>query len=515
MASSDDDDEFAALLEGELEGDAGGGGADESDEPPAKRARGGEGVGGGEGVVGCAHPAFLGDLCVACGFQRTEGAVRGLSLRHVHADLDVSADECARLRAADRERAQRGRKLQLVLDLDHTLLNSERRALLSEELTADLEALVRGGAEKGSDGGAQVDGRGGEGGYALPPGDAQPTVGGGEDAGAAKANGGRVGAQGGGIADGDDNGDDDNGGGGDGVGAGEQASTQPGGVLGMEASSLYDLAFMGMWTKLRPGAADFLHEAAKMYELSVYTMGARAYAEQMARILDPRGVLFQGRIISVDDSTSRRTKSTDVVLADDRMVVIVDDTAAVWPTHARNLFNVDRYHFFPSSRQVAARGERVAADPGARPQMDAVLESRQDESADEGQLATVLGVLREAHAAYFEAAAAGQVADVREALSARRARVLAGVTLLFTRVVPLGQRVEDHPLVHIAVQLGAAVAHAEGAEVTHVVAGAAGTSKAKWGAKAGKRVVSPKWLWACHFGWRRCDEAAYPPADDD
>lgn len=53
------------------------------------------------------------------------------------------------------------------------------------------------------------------------------------------------------------------------------------------------------------------------------------YAQAMARLLDPSGRLFGERVISQQDSTSRKTKDLDVVLGADSAVLIIDDTEAV------------------------------------------------------------------------------------------------------------------------------------------------------------------------------------------
>jgi TFIIF-interacting CTD phosphatase-like protein len=49
----------------------------------------------------------------------------------------------------------------------------------------------------------------------------------------------------------------------------------------------------------------------------------------MARLLDPTGRLFGERVISQQDSTSRKTKDLDVVLGAESAVLIIDDTEAV------------------------------------------------------------------------------------------------------------------------------------------------------------------------------------------
>ena len=41
-----------------------------------------------------------------------------------------------------------------------------------------------------------------------------------------------------------------------------------------------------MWTKLRPGIHDFMRSVATRFELYVYTMGAKRYAEAMRSHLD-------------------------------------------------------------------------------------------------------------------------------------------------------------------------------------------------------------------------------------
>jgi RNA polymerase II subunit A-like phosphatase len=53
-----------------------------------------------------------------------------------------------------------------------------------------------------------------------------------------------------------------------------------------------------------PGWKDFLHDMATKYEMHVYTMGTRAYAEEVCAAIDPDGKLFGGRILSRDESGS-------------------------------------------------------------------------------------------------------------------------------------------------------------------------------------------------------------------
>lgn len=54
----------------------------------------------------------------------------------------------------------------------------------------------------------------------------------------------------------------------------------------------------------RPGWKDFLRETASKYEMHVYTMGTRAYAEQVCAAIDPDSKIFGGRLLSRDESGS-------------------------------------------------------------------------------------------------------------------------------------------------------------------------------------------------------------------
>ena len=58
------------------------------------------------------------------------------------------------------------------------------------------------------------------------------------------------------------------------------------------------------YTDLRPGWQEFLSSVAKKYDMHVYTMGTRAYAEEVCAAIDPDGSLFGGRILSRDESGS-------------------------------------------------------------------------------------------------------------------------------------------------------------------------------------------------------------------
>jgi RNA polymerase II subunit A-like phosphatase len=92
------------------------------------------------------------------------------------------------------------------------------------------------------------------------------------------------------------------------------------------------------YIKMRPGSEGVLSKVAEMYELHVYTMGTRAYAMNIAKIVDPDRKLFGDRIISRDENGNITTRVWhDYFPVDTKMVVIIDDRADVWPKNRPNL----------------------------------------------------------------------------------------------------------------------------------------------------------------------------------
>jgi RNA polymerase II subunit A-like phosphatase len=104
----------------------------------------------------------------------------------------------------------------------------------------------------------------------------------------------------------------------------------------------------GCWyyIKLRPGLEEFLEEISKTYELHIYTMGTRAYAQNIAKLVDPQQKIFGDRILSRDESGSMVVKNLQRLFpVDTDMVVIIDDRGDVWKW-SENLIKVIPYDFF-------------------------------------------------------------------------------------------------------------------------------------------------------------------------
>jgi RNA polymerase II subunit A-like phosphatase len=104
----------------------------------------------------------------------------------------------------------------------------------------------------------------------------------------------------------------------------------------------------GCWyyIKLRPKLKEFLKTISEIYELHIYTMGTRAYAQNIANIVDPDRKIFGDRILSRDESGSLTAKNLQRLFpVDTKMVVIIDDRGDVWKW-SDNLIKVSPYDFF-------------------------------------------------------------------------------------------------------------------------------------------------------------------------
>ncbi|KAL5707503.1 protein-serine/threonine phosphatase [Ranunculus cassubicifolius] len=168
------------------------------------------------------------------------------------------------------------------------------------------------------------------------------------------------------------------------------------------SDSLFKSKFM--ITKLRPYVGKFLEEVSSMYELYVYTMSKRSYAEDMVKILDPGKRYFGTRVISRDESTRKEKKDLGLVQAPKNRVIILDDRKDVWDKDKENLIVIDRYDYFVESR------------PSTKQHVMSFAELKKDESETDGALARVLEVLRQVHQAFFSSEEDDNKKDVRELL---------------------------------------------------------------------------------------------------
>ncbi|KZZ94577.1 NLI interacting factor-like phosphatase family protein [Ascosphaera apis ARSEF 7405] len=164
-------------------------------------------------------------------------------------------------------------------------------------------------------------------------------------------------------------------------------------------ASTSSTASNGCWyyIKLRPGLMEFLEKVSQIYELHIYTMGTKAYAQEVAKLVDPDKKIFGNRILSRDDSGSLTVKNLQRLFpVDQKMVVIIDDRGDVWKW-SENLIKVAPYDFFVGIGDINSSFLPEKPALKQEEQQDEEKEAKQDEeslaeqekgrtsSTDEGQ----------------------------------------------------------------------------------------------------------------------------------
>ncbi|KKK23867.1 hypothetical protein P175DRAFT_0508390 [Aspergillus ochraceoroseus IBT 24754] len=161
----------------------------------------------------------------------------------------------------------------------------------------------------------------------------------------------------------------------------------------------------GCWyyVKLRPGLESFLRNVSELFELHIYTMGTRAYAQHIASIIDPDRKLFGDRILSRDESGSLTAKNLHRLFpVDTKMVVIIDDRGDVW-RWSPNLIKVSPYDFFvgigdinssflPKKQELGAPSKAGDKGPTSAPKGSTLTEHHVNgttEKADVGEVSTL------------------------------------------------------------------------------------------------------------------------------
>lgn len=121
-----------------------------------------------------------------------------------------------------------------------------------------------------------------------------------------------------------------------------------------------------MHIKLRPNLVQFLTRVAPKFELHIYTMGSRPYADRVAHLIDPDKTFFSGRITSREDFSEglfNRKSIQRLFPCDDSMVLIVDDREDVWIsgtdlTFMPNLIAANPYSFWGGLHEAYDRSSR-------------------------------------------------------------------------------------------------------------------------------------------------------------
>ncbi|GMT27622.1 hypothetical protein PFISCL1PPCAC_18919 [Pristionchus fissidentatus] len=286
------------------------------------------------------------------------------------------------------------------------------------------------------------------------------------------------------------------------------------------------------WTKLRPGTIQFFKSLSTLYEMHIVTFGQRAYADQIAQIIDPDKTLFSHRILSRDEAFSQ-TRKTDNLAAlfpsGEEMVAIIDDRPDVWE-YSDALVQLRPYKYFPDVDDINAppnaldrntekpeKEKEDAAEEGAESssaRQKKEEESKENErrlpSENDEALKHVETVLRKVHAAFYRHYdETGKIRDLKIVISCLRAKTLKGCVIVLSGLVPVGMKQERSDAYRIAVKFGAEVVDRVDEKTTHVVAARWGTSKVHDARRLGVFVVSPDWLYACLELWEKAEEAPF------
>uniref|UniRef100_A0A224Z889 RNA polymerase II subunit A C-terminal domain phosphatase n=1 Tax=Rhipicephalus zambeziensis TaxID=60191 RepID=A0A224Z889_9ACAR len=169
-----------------------------------------------------------------------------------------------------------------------------------------------------------------------------------------------------------------------------------------------------------------------------------------------------------------------------------------------------------SDSPPSATPERPSSPDGSSG--DKSPEKQRDEDEDEDDYLLYLEeILRTIHCAYYAiydqmtSEEGGRIPDLKHVVPYVRRKVLKGVHIVFSGVVPMNQPAEKSRAWQVAKSLGATVSRDLCPGVTHLVAARLGTAKVNKARRMpGVHVVHPSWLWCCAERWEHVAEALFP-----
>lgn len=273
--------------------------------------------------------------------------------------------------------------------------------------------------------------------------------------------------------------------------------------------------FVDSWyyVKIRPGLEEFLEKMYSRFEMHIYTMATKAYALEIAKLVDPTGKYFGDRILSREESGNLLQKNLKRLFpVTTHLVTIIDDRGDVWQwsPHLVRVFPYSFFHgtgdinsqFLPKrTGLVTPETEAEADDPEHR-----VLTIDTDDELD-GLGGHLISVHEKFYAEYDRKQPA--IPDVGNLLPHLKSRVFDGCVILFTGVFPIGTSLDSADIVQWVRSFGAVVVAELVPAVTHVITHSGGTLKARQAAGMDIPVLSTSWLFACLREWVRVDIAEY------
>ncbi|KAF7992142.1 hypothetical protein HCN44_001467 [Aphidius gifuensis] len=120
-------------------------------------------------------------------------------------------------------------------------------------------------------------------------------------------------------------------------------------------------------------------------------------------------------------------------------------------------------------------------------------------------------ILRRIHSEFYDNIEKNQRKPLKEIIPNVRARVLKGLQLTFSGLVPTNQNLYQSRPYKVARAFGADVSEDLDDKTTHLVAIQPGTAKVHAAKKYNKiKIVNSDWLWSCAERWELVDERLYP-----
>ena len=296
--------------------------------------------------------------------------------------------------------------------------------------------------------------------------------------------------------------------------------------------------------KKRPHLDSFLAEAFEHFQMTIYTAGTRKYAEAIAKVIDPTGKLFSGRMVSRSDIKGDKAGGHDkslkrLFLGDASMAIILDDREDVWKgEQSKQLYIVKPFAHFSSAHEV----NNAAGDTTSGSKVISMVGGSTQAAEDDDQLLRCLQVLEDIHSEYYASfnqitsattsvspavpvlsssgAAAGssttagmdQLVSAATLLIKRKKQVLAGCVVTFSGLIPKNERnpAEKCLLWRIALSLGAQVSVEVTSRTTHLVTMRTEAAKAGECHKRGDVwIVHPDWLMYSRWAVQKASESTF------
>lgn len=318
--------------------------------------------------------------------------------------------------------------------------------------------------------------------------------------------------------------------------------------------------------KFRPHLMNFLFEMSKFCQLSIYTAGTRKYAEGVAKLIDPEGKLFLGRIVSRTDNTVNSNNGFDdkipiiekslskLFLADTSLAVILDDREDVWRgVQGKQLLLVRPYKYFSDIPDVNNSSGNMSfsnSDSQLQQQPAILLASEppgvtaSNDAADnehDDQLLRSSEIIKEIHSKIYPLSTSESLinnfssnkdniknidnndvfinqgnpkiysTNVASIMNMMKAQILHGYCITFSGIIPINcGNGENHFLWQLATSLGAKVTYDLSPYTTHLICTNLSSAKVNEGRNRGNIwILHPDWLFYCRWSMAKALETTF------